>query len=133
MPISKAPPSVASATVTGSPQHAHGAAAAETGYAEVPAPPAAAAAGGSVGHGGTPAGPVAAATIPVAEAGRGPAARRPSLGGKGGKGGSVGEVDARRGFIEASFSQPEAGTAHEGRGLAAQDGSGDGDSVVSDI
>ena len=128
--IYKAPPTVALAWVSGSPQLAHGVAAAETGPAEDPAPPAVAAAGDPGDHGGALAGPVDAAAIPVAETGRGPAACRPSLGGKGG---AVGEVDARRGFIEAFFSQPDAGTAHDGRGPAAQVGSGDGDSVGSDI
>ena len=49
-----------------------------------------------------------------------------------GKGASAGEVDARRDFIESSFSQPDAGIAHVGQGPAAQS-SGDGDSAGSDL
>ena len=66
----------------------------------------------------------------MAGPGRGPAARRPSVGGKGG---SKGEVGARRGFIESAFTQADAGNTHDGRGLAAQGYSGDDDSASSDI
>ena len=129
-PIYKAPPPEAPARAACPPQPAHGAAAAEPGLAEDPASPAGVAAGDPVAPGSARAGPADAAAIPVVGSGRGLAARRPSLGGKGG---SVGEVGARRGFIESAFSQPDAGNARDGRGLAAQGHSGNDDSAGSDI
>ena len=130
-PIYKAPPPEAHLTrAAGAPQPADGAAAAAPGLAEVPAPPVGAATGAPDAPGSAPASPGDAAAIPVAGLGRGPAARRSSLGGKGG---AKGEVGARRGFIESAFSQADAGNTLDGRGLAAQGYSGDDNSAGSDI
>ena len=99
-PIYKAPPPKAYLTrAAGPPQPADGAAAAAPGPAEVPAPLVGVAAGAPDAPGSAPASPGDAAAIPVAGPGRCPAARRPSLGGKGG---TKGEVGARRGFIESA-------------------------------
>ena len=131
-PIYKAPPPEAYLPrAAGPPQPADGAAAAAPKLAEVPAPPAGVAAGApDAPPGSAPASPGDAAAIPVAGPGRGPAARRPSLGGKGG---TKGEVGARRGFIESAFTQADVGNTLDGRGLAAQGFSGDDSSAVSDI
>ena len=131
-PIYKAPPLEAFAPprAAGTPQPAAGAAASPHGPAEVLAPSDGDVAGAPDAPGFSSASPGDAAAIPVPEPARVPAARRPSLGGNGGTGAEVG---ARRSFIEAAFSQADAGNTLDGRGLAAPGYSGDADSAGSDI